>query len=191
MKSFLSRFAALTQSDRPRLAGLRCRAANDPLSPDREESKPQGSAAARPYRGWLRGPGCALALLAAAFALCSGCKHPETGAYTPQSTTKFDTENREKFVLMDKAAQYSITCMGLQETPLPDGRLQVVARVRNRENRRLEVQINCEFKDAQGFALDSTPFQALILTENSTEAVKFESLNDKAKNYTIRVRQAR
>ena len=29
------------------------------------------------------------------------------------------------------------------------------------------------------------------LTENATEQVKFDSMNDKAKRYTIRVRQAR
>jgi len=63
--------------------------------------------------------------------------------------------------------------------------------VRNRENRRIQVQINCEFKDAQGFPVDSTPFQTLILTENATESVPFTSMNSKAKNYTIRVRQAR
>ena len=132
---------------------------------------------------------CALAALA----LLSGCSssHPETGALTPQNTTKFDTENHEKFVLLDPGAQYSVTCSGLQETTLPDGRLEVVARVRNRENRRIQVQINCEFKDAQGFALDSTPFQTLILTENATEGVPFTSMNGKAKDYTIRVRQAR
>ena len=123
----------------------------------------------------------------------AGCKtsHPETGVFPPQSTTKFDTENKEKFVLMDPGAQYSVTCMGLQETTLPDGRLQVAAQVRNRENRRIEVQINCVFKDAQGFSVDETPFQTLILTENATETVQFASLNDKAKKYTIRVRQAR
>ena len=53
------------------------------------------------------------------------------------------------------------------------------------------MQINCEFKDAQGFPIDATPFQTLILTENGQEGVSFESLSDKAKKYTIRVRQAR
>lgn len=123
--------------------------------------------------------------------LAAGCRHPETGAFTPQSTTKFDTENRENFVLLDPGARYSVTCPGLQETTLPDGRLQVSARVRNRENRRIEVQINCEFKDAQGFVVDATPFQTLILTENATETVSFTSLNNQARKYTVRVRQAR
>jgi len=129
----------------------------------------------------------------AALTLAStGCKHPETGAFTPQSTTQFDTENKEKFVVMDPGAQYSVTCSGLQEMRLPDGRLKVVANVRNRENRRIQVQINCVFKDEQGFSTgDETPWQTLVLTENSQESVHIESANDKAKKYTIRVRQAR
>ncbi|MFM1767830.1 MAG: hypothetical protein RJA22_359 [Verrucomicrobiota bacterium] len=133
----------------------------------------------------------ALATCAVIASFTSGCRHPETGAFTPQSTTQFDTENRAKFVLLDPGARYSVTCPGLQEMTLPDGRLQVAARVRNRENRRIEVQINCEFKDAQGFAIDTTPFQTLILTENATETVTFTSLDNRARNYTVRVRQAR
>ena len=129
----------------------------------------------------------------AALALTStGCKHPETGAFTPQSTTTFDTENKENFVVMDPGAQYSVTCSGLQEMRLPDGRLKVIANVRNRENRRIQVQINCVFKDEQGFSTgDETPWQTLVLTENGQESVQIESANDKAKKYTIRVRQAR
>lgn len=131
----------------------------------------------------------ALATLAAFLAGCASSS--ETGALTPQNATKFNTEAHEKFVLLDAGTQYSVTCPGLQETTLPDGRLQVVAKVRNRESRRIQVQINCEFKDAQGFPVDSTPFQTLILTENATEGVPFTSMNAKAKDYTIRVRQAR
>lgn len=133
-------------------------------------------------------PILAVALLALAGA---GCKSSETGAFPPQNTTGFDTENREKFVLMDPGAQRSVTCSGLQETILADGRLEVAANVRNRENRRLQVQINCEFKDAQGFVIDSTPWQTLILTENGQETVRFASMNATAKRYTIRVREAR
>ena len=122
-------------------------------------------------------------------ALPIGCS--TGGAKVPVNTTKFDTENKEKFVLMDDAAQRSVTCSGLQEGATADGRLDVAANVRNRESRRIEVQINCEFKDAQGFTIDSTPWQTLILTENGQESVRFTAMNDKAKRYTIRVRQAR
>lgn len=128
---------------------------------------------------------------AAGLALLAGCT-TEPGPHPPQDTTKYTVENTEKFVLLDKPTQYSITCTGLQERMLPDGRYEVVANVKNRENRRVQVQINCVFKDEQGFSTgDETPFQTLVLAENSTEAVRFASVNPQARRYTIRVRQAR
>ncbi|MEI7551626.1 MAG: YcfL family protein [Verrucomicrobiota bacterium] len=130
----------------------------------------------------------ATALLLALFAGCTTAPGP----FTPQDTTKYTVENTEKFVLLDQPTQVSVTCTGLQERTLPDGRIEVVANVKNRETRRIQVQVNCVFKDEQGFTTgDETPFQTLILAENSTEAVRFTAMNALAKKYTIRVRQAR
>ena len=64
-------------------------------------------------------------------------------------------------------------------------------RCRNRDSRRIEVQVNCEFKDERGLTIDSTPWQTLVLTENGQETVRFVALNALAKKYTIRVREAR
>ena len=123
--------------------------------------------------------------------LLGGCA-TEPGPFTPQDTTKYTVENTEKFALLDKPTQTSVTCTGLQERTLPDGRLEIVANVKNRENRRIQVQIGCVFKDEQGFSTgDESPYQTLILAENSTEAVRFTAMNPLAKRYTIRVRQAR
>jgi hypothetical protein len=132
----------------------------------------------------------ALALLAPALALFTGCAS-DHGAYTPQNTVVNNLEDASSFVLFDKGAQKSVTCDGLEPQRLPDGRLQVAANLRNRENRRIQVQLNCEFKDAQGFVLDSTPFQNFFLDENAQQGVTFISMNDKAMRYTIRVREAR
>ena len=133
-----------------------------------------------------------LAAITAATALSTGCQTEETGALLPQSTTKYNLENTANFVLLDKGTQKSITCSGLQVGKTSDGRLEVMAKVRNRENRRIEVQINCIFKDEQGFSTEEDPpLHALILTENSTEDVKFIAMNTRAKQYTIRVREAR
>ena len=133
----------------------------------------------------------ALLLSLAALGLSAGCV-TEPGPFAPVDTTKFTLENTEKFVLLDKPAQNSVTCTGLQERPTADGRLEVVANVKNRESRRIQVQINCVFKDEQGFSTgDETPWQTLILSENSTEAVRFTAMNVQAKKYTVRVRQAR
>lgn len=133
----------------------------------------------------------ALSVLLALLGLAgSGCK-TETGALLPQKTTEFAQETTAPFVLMDEGAQRSVTCSAIQQTNLSDGRLQVAAIVRNRENRRLQVQVNCEFKDLEGFTVDSVPWQTLILTENGQETVRFSSMNSFAKTYTIRVREAR
>jgi uncharacterized protein YcfL len=128
-------------------------------------------------------------VLAAAFV--AGCA-TSPGSYEPLDTTKYTIESTDKFVLLDPPSQMSITCTGLQERILPDGRLEVVANVKNRENRRLKVQIDCVFKDEQGVSTgDETPFKNLILAEYSTEAVQFTSTDNQARKYTIRVREAR
>jgi hypothetical protein len=132
-----------------------------------------------------------VALMGAGLALLAGCKTHDTGAYLPLNSSVNNLEDSTKFVLLDKGAQYSVTCVDLQEARLPDGRLQVLANLRNRDNRRIQVQANCVFKDAQGFVVEDTPFQNVFLDENAQEGVKFVSLNDKALRYTVRVRQAR
>lgn len=132
-----------------------------------------------------------LAVASAATWLFAACATHDTGAYRPVNTTVNNLEDSAQFVLFDQGAQNSVTCDGLQQQRLPDGRLQVAANVRNRDNRRIQVQINCVFKDGQGFVVEDTPFKNLFLDENAQEGVQFVSMNDKAQRYTIRVREAR
>jgi uncharacterized protein YcfL len=124
----------------------------------------------------------------------AGCESThDKGHYLPQPSQTPAYESTEPVVLMDSGVQHSITATSqpLAQT-LPDGRLEVTVPLRNRENRRIEVQSSCVFKDVNGISTgDETPWQTVILTENSTEHVKFVSANDKAKRFTIRVRQAR
>jgi uncharacterized protein YcfL len=129
-------------------------------------------------------------LAVAAVTVFSGCQS-ETGALPVQNATQYDLENKANFVLMDPGVQHSVTCSQIQTNLTADGRLAVAANVRNRENRRIQVQINCEFKDQQGFTIDPTPWKTLILTENGQETVSFEAMNAQAKKYTFRVREAR
>ena len=127
-------------------------------------------------------------------ALIVGCSSThDDGPYLPQQSKTPPYESTEPVVLMDSGVQHSLTTTGQpQARTLDDGRLEVVVQFRNRENRRIEVQANCVFKDVNGVSTgDETPFQTVILTESATEQVKFTSLNNKAARYTIRVRQAR
>ncbi len=134
----------------------------------------------------------ALVLAATGLAGLTGCSSSHhQGAYPPQNTAAGSLEDTAQFVLLDPGAQRSVTCTALQENRLPDGRLQITANLVNRENRRIQVQGNCVFKDAQGFVVEETPFQNIFLDENAQEGVKFVSANDKALRYTIRIREAR
>ncbi|HOX56532.1 MAG TPA: hypothetical protein P5205_06395 [Candidatus Paceibacterota bacterium] len=127
------------------------------------------------------------------FLLVTGCSSThDKGPYLTQTPKTPAYEGKEPLVLLDPGVQYSVTCSGIQEQILSDGRLELVAHLRNRENRRIEVQANCVFKDQNGFSTgDETPFVTVILTENATEDVRFTSINNLARKYTIRVRQAR
>jgi hypothetical protein len=135
-----------------------------------------------------------LSLLAAggAVLLAAGCSTHDKGPYLGQTPKTPAYEGREPIVMLDPGVQYSVACSGIQEQILPDGRMELLVHLRNRENRRIEVQANCVFKDQNGFPTgDETPFGTVILTENGTEDMKFTSANALARRYTIRVRQAR
>jgi uncharacterized protein YcfL len=130
-----------------------------------------------------------LAATAAGLALLAGCASSPAST-APQDTTKYTLENTDNFELLGKSLQNSVACTGLQPRVLADGRLEVVASVKNRESRPLRVQVNCVFKDASGFSTgDDTPFQAVDLAANATEAVRFTAKDTLAKKYTIRVRE--
>ncbi len=133
----------------------------------------------------------ALLLAASAALLSAGCSTYDKGPYLPEASKTPPFENLDPVVMLDPRVQYSVTYSGLQSRTLEDGRLQVTVQLRNRENRRIEVQANCVFKDQNGFLDgDETPFQMVILTENATQDITFTSMNDLAKRFTIRVREA-
>ncbi|MBX3733596.1 MAG: YcfL family protein [Verrucomicrobiae bacterium] len=129
-----------------------------------------------------------LSLLAAALAGCSS----HQGPYPPKGAEAAAWAKTGQFQLMDPGARKSVTTLGLQESRLDDGRLKVSCIVLNLENRRIQVQAQCVFKDASGFSTgDETPWENVILTENSTETLTFTSLNPLASAYAVRIRQAR
>ncbi len=127
-------------------------------------------------------------VLAAAF--LSGCA-TSPGPDEPLDTTKYTIESTGKFVRLDQLTETAVVCTGLQERILPDGRLEVVANVKNLEKRRIQIQIDCVFADEKGISIGETPFRDLVLAGHSTEAVPFTSADSQARKYTIRVRETR
>jgi uncharacterized protein YcfL len=122
--------------------------------------------------------------------LLAGCTTPLTPP-PPAETTKYTLENTDRFALVEGATQHAISCTGLMELPLADGRLEVVANLKNRETQPLKVEASCAFKNAADVTTEETPWQAVTLPDNATVSVHFTATTPAAKKYTVRVRDAR
>jgi hypothetical protein len=134
-----------------------------------------------------------IAVLAALGALIaqSGCGTLLTPA-APQDTNKFTVGNTERFVALDPATEAAVACTGLQERTLADGRLEVVANVKNRGASPVRVSIACAFADLQGLPVGGDPaWTVLRIAGGATEVVRFTAPGVPARKYAIRVRDAR
>ena len=135
----------------------------------------------------------ALSLLAAVCSLgaLAGCA-TAPATQTPRDSAKFSVENTDRFAALDAASAAAVDCTGLQERTLGDGRLEVIANVKNRGAGPARVQIHCVFLDDQGTPLGAgTPWQVLALAGGATEVVRFTAPSAAAKMYAIRVRALR
>ncbi len=132
-----------------------------------------------------------LVALTICFGLLVGCATKE-GPRGPEVVEPPVSENQTKFVLLDKEMEKTISCSGLQERRTTEGYLEVVAHVRNRISKPVRVEVNCEFKDAQGFSTGQViPWKVISLSENEQRDVRYTSTSTQACTYTIRVRRER
>jgi uncharacterized protein YcfL len=123
--------------------------------------------------------------------LLAGCA-AERGPRLAAESTKYSIESTGKFALLDEATQQAVTCTGLQEHFTAAGLLEVTVNVKNRASRPLVVEVRCVFKDDNGFSTgDETPWNAVSLGEDATEAVHYTAVNRLARKYTVIVRGAR
>jgi hypothetical protein len=119
----------------------------------------------------------------------AGCA---TGSLEAEDTTKFTVENTDQFSAMDPDTEAAVKCTGLQERLLGDGRLEVVANVKNRGDQPVTVQIRCVFLNDQVILVGPVGhWQTLALAGDATEVVHFTASDATAKRYAIQVRRAR
>jgi uncharacterized protein YcfL len=130
-------------------------------------------------------------LLLAALCSLAGCA-TAPAPQAPQDTTKFTVENTDRFAVLDSATEAVVSCTGLQERTLGDGRLEVVANLRNSDAKPVRVRVQCEFLDAEGLPVGAeAPWQAVAISGASTEVVRFTAPAVAARKYAIRVRRDR
>jgi hypothetical protein len=126
-----------------------------------------------------------------AAALAAGCTSTPA-PQAPQDTTKFTVENTVRFVALDAPTEAVISCTGLQERALADGRLEVVANLKNSGAAAVRVNVECVFLDEQGLPVGGdSPWELFSIAADSTEVVRFTAPALTARKYSIRVRSAR
>jgi hypothetical protein len=95
------------------------------------------------------------------------------------------------FVPLDPAARSAVESSGLLTRELADGRLEVVASLANRLGSAARVQVQCVFEDASGNPVgDPSDWRTVALDAGSTETVRFDSPDARARACAIRVRQS-
>ena len=126
----------------------------------------------------------------AAVGFTLGCAHD--GAYIPVTEPEAAAENYHTVVLLDEDLADLIAVEGQRARYSDDGRLQVYANFRNREDKRVTVQVQTVFKDENGFSTgDETAWETIIIPELAQTTYQNIAQNSKARRYTIRVRTLR
>lgn len=141
-------------------------------------------------RGACAQRGAAIVALTTLLAAFAGCSVQPQSAH-PSDSTKYTLQDTDRFALLEHTGEHAISCTGLMEVPLADGRMEIVANIKNRENQKLAVQASCVFRDATGLPVEETAWQSVVLPENATVSVRFAANKATVKNYTVRIRDAR
>lgn len=131
------------------------------------------------------------AVLAGALGLLVGCasapKPPSV-----QESIKYTVDDTGRVAFADPLSRDSIEVTGLQERFLADGRLDMVAVVKNKSSQATKVEVQCVFRDIDGFvAAQATDWKPLSLGAQASETVHFTASTTVSRRYTLRFRQAK
>lgn len=132
-------------------------------------------------------PAC---LCAIALALGLGACGSMRSSRGTLESTKFTVANTERFTIADPSLGGQVQCTGLREKSTADGRLAVIANVRNAGASPLRLEVGCDFLDANGMVVLEKPWQPLVIGAGSTEVVSFTGPAAEGQRYSIRVRRA-
>ncbi|MDD4907537.1 MAG: hypothetical protein PHJ00_00585 [Candidatus Omnitrophica bacterium] len=102
------------------------------------------------------------------------------------------TENTETLIMLDSGLASRLRLVDDTTERTPDSRLIVKAKLMNRLEKTLRVQVQTVFKDAKGFATgDETNWELLIIPAKAYYYYETKAMNTKAAGYVIRCRYAK
>lgn len=134
-------------------------------------------------------------ILILSFFMFSGCA---AGPYRAvRVDTDKDKERESNVVILDKRivnqfATKRVVILGEKSDFTEDNRLKVICEIRNMKNDLLRLQIQTVFKDENNFSIEQdTNWELVLISGFSTYAYSTTALSEKAKNYTIRIKEAK
>jgi len=132
----------------------------------------------------------ALVLAVATVAALGGCSRYREGPHPAVSVPEVALEERETAVVLDDILSRKVAIEAQGNRWTETRRLQVFANIRNRTDFVQSIDVQTLFKDEAGFPLrDETAWTRIILDPNATANYTATSLDDRARKYTIRIRE--
>lgn len=120
----------------------------------------------------------------------AGCAGP--CKKTPVMATRYTLEDTAKVMLMDDTVAQAVECTGLQIVRRKDGRLEIIASLKNLSHDTFFILVDATFKGPAGETLaDEGDWHRLTLEGNNTVVARFVSQDGRAADFAVRVRAAR
>jgi hypothetical protein len=102
------------------------------------------------------------------------------------------TENNETLVVLDSGLASRLRLVDEATDKTADSRLIVKAKLMNRLEKTMRIQVQTVFKDAKGFSTgDETNWELIIIPAKAYYYYEVKAMNAKAAGYVIRCRYAK
>lgn len=127
----------------------------------------------------------ALILCVAGACFVSGCKK---APYEAERVS--DVEAKLPVLIMDKACKKAVAISNERASWTPDSRLITEVTLVNQTKDTYRVQVQTSFKDADGFEVQATNWELILIPPSGMTSYKATALNTKAEKYNVRIRTA-
>ena len=130
-------------------------------------------------------------LMPFAFCLLAACGGPPTGV-DEKDSDDLAAVDESVMVVMDDEAKWGVELLQHRAQKLPDGRLRVQLRFRNKTPDPLHLQLAWTFKDNDNFSVETeSPFEHVLMSAGQTRDLARDSLSVQATKFHVQVRTAR
>jgi len=116
----------------------------------------------------------------------TGC----SGPYKPKPSADA-LQEKEKVLLLDHGLTYYLKVVKQGANQLPGGQLQVKLEVENEEDKDVWTDVQVIFRGEDGFEVEKTNWEPILFHRRTVTSFQRNSLNPKAADYRILIRNTK